>query len=1455
MNEAGPRSRFDPRRWRFPGLGVWLLAAITYLPSITAKPGRMPTDTKLYLYLDPSRLVSDAPFSWDTRQFAGWVPHQTIAYLWPSGPWFIAFDKLGVPDWIAHRLWIGTILFLGGLGVRWAARHLGLTTVGATIAGVVYATSPYILPYVSRTSVMLLPWAAVGWLVGLTIRATTRTRWRDAAVFALVVLTVGAVNAAALALIAPAPVLWLVHAAWQRTISWRAAVITAVKLGSLSLLVSLWWIVMLLVQGRHGADVLAFSETLEAVSHTSVSTETLRGLGYWLFYVRDPYAFTTSASVDYMNSVKIILVSWMLLAVCLLGLALTRWSQRRYAALVIGAGIILAVGVHPIDDPSPLMSPLKDSAVGLALRSSTRALPLSTLGLALGAGALVTAAGSIRWRARHALAPLVVVLALANLPAAFTGGYVDPALERDQDVPEAWTQAAAALDAGSSEYRVLQLPGSEFGAFRWGYTVDPPVPGLTDKPLVTRDLLPLGSPAAMDLLYALDNRVQAGTFEPQSLARVARFLGVDTVWVANDLAFDRFRTPRPEPFSQLFSLPPTDLGQPQTYGTPKVNVPDISMLDEQQLSQSGIGAPLAPVELVSVEQPVAIVRAAATTVVLAGSGDGVVDAAAAGLLQGDEAVLYAGDLQGLGLRLNSDALPDGALLIVTDSNRDRAMQWRGSQDVLGMTERGGPDPDVTRTDTADHRLDAIASTDERDQTIAVLEGDLQVSASSYGELFAYRPEDRPAMAVDGDPNTAWRVADRANPVGESIELSSTDGALSLLQDQRPDSNRSITRVRVQPAGGGSVIVDLDERSLVAPGQPVAVPSGVPVTITIDAVADRPEGTDSGFSAVGFAELGPVAAEYTRLPQRPLDDIDDTRPVAIVMTRDRVRPTNRWRADPDSSLRREFSLPVARAFDATVTLRLDARAGDVLIDAIAGWTGLPVANRRLTGVPDARGTNAVDGDLATAWTTPFGQAVGSSLTIPVQVGPVADAWAGDAALQLTQIADLQHSPIAQVTLTSDQLAEPVVLNVPPADAQGHSQLALTAEQAAAVSVSSSVTVTITEVRSVTTTDRRYAEQVQLPAAIAEIDLPVAAANATAVADCHSGLVAVDGAPIGVSFGADAAARLMAGQPVDVATCDRPIALNAGTHRITSVPGVATGIDVDRVTLRSGVGAAVGTGVATGVGTGSDVATESATQNSVVDVRRTRTVRQATVGPCPTGCWLILGEGYNDAWTANGPDGDLGTPVPISGGFNGWWLAPDDGVRTIEMRWSPQGGLDVALMVAVGAVLICVVIAITDRRVLRATVGFEAPQFDIEPVPATRAQLAAAAAVLVLGSALVIQPRWGLIALVPAAVVVVIRKPRLLALASVAAAAVLGLISARRQYNARFFADAAWPVRFDDLHAAGLFVVVLLVASSLSSNEHGLDPGALHSPGRGPHRMRDGGQDDAAEPAARAPDESM
>src|SRR5690606_17212960 len=157
---------------RTTAVSTAVLAVLAYLPALTAAPGRMPADSKLYLYLDPGRFLADAASTFDPRQFAGWVPHQHVAYLWPTGPWYWLFDVLGLPDWVAHRLWLGTLLLLAGLGVRWCGRLLGLDVVAALVAAVAYQLSPYVLPYVSRTSVMLLPWAGLGWIVGMTVLAT-----------------------------------------------------------------------------------------------------------------------------------------------------------------------------------------------------------------------------------------------------------------------------------------------------------------------------------------------------------------------------------------------------------------------------------------------------------------------------------------------------------------------------------------------------------------------------------------------------------------------------------------------------------------------------------------------------------------------------------------------------------------------------------------------------------------------------------------------------------------------------------------------------------------------------------------------------------------------------------------------------------------------------------------------------------------------------------------------------------------------------------------------------------------------------------------------------------------------------------------------------------------------------------------------------------------------------------
>ncbi|MEY4605993.1 MAG: hypothetical protein RLY45_753 [Actinomycetota bacterium] len=1385
-------------------LSAGLLALVAYVPLLVARPGRMVADTKLYLYLDPGRLIDSARWTWDSAQFGGGVPHQIVAYLWPQGPWYWLFDELGVPDWIAHRLWVGTLLVIGGLGVRWTARLFGLALPAATVAALAYLASPYVLPYASRTSAMLLPWAALGWIVGHTCRGLLSGRqWRHAAAIALIVASCGAVNATALLMVVPAPALVIIDELIRRRVSWRGAVGFASRTALLCLATSLWWLEMVRLQGDHGADLLQYSESLEATSLTTASTEVLRGMGYWLFYVRDAYAFTTTASETFMTAPWVIAAGMALLCVSLGGLALARWEYRRLSALLLLVGTLLAVGAHPIDDPAPLMRPLAEnsrSTLSLALRSSARATPLVVLALSLGLGAIVTiamrrrdssAASSGRRRTTLAAPGIlaVVLIALSN-PALFNSTLVDPALERDQLPPAAWGQASAYLDATGTDARVLQLPGAEFGAFDWGYTVDPPLPGLSSKPLITRDLLPLGSAALLDLAYALDDRVQAGILEASSVAPVARVLGADVIWLPGDLAFERFQNPWPAAVQQVLDEA-ADLVPARQFGVPRPANPTVPMLDERLYAMSSPEfVPVAPITLYGVRGPNPIARTTARVIVVVGSGDGVIDAAAAGLLRGDEALLYAGHIAD-GTTSLSGAVE---LLIVTDSNRDRAHHWRSSQDVTGFTERGGPAGDLIGDNGADRLLPVFGeSPDPAQQTVAVLERGLVVSATAYGEPFAFRPENRPAMAVDGSTDTAWIVAERGDPTGEAIRVSSTDGYLTLLQPQDPGATRVISTVEIREDGQQSFTVDLGAASLLPPGQRIDLAGRGSVTVTITGVSPRAGGSDSGPTGVGFAELGvPASLEWIRVPQLPGDSIGDV-PVAVVLTRLRVDPLNRWRSDPEDSLRRIFDVP-GGDWTLDATLRLRQSADDRTLALVTGARGA-TSDARVHGDPGAGGPAAVDGRLETAWTTPFGSVVGSTVTVEIS--------AAVRSFDLVQRTGDRYSRVTRLSVADRQGIVQVV--VPPPDADGRSSIALPRAM-----TGRRISLTIDSIDERRTVDRRYGEQVVLPASIAEIESPslTGASTSPPRGGCRSDLLTLDGAPLALELTTDDLAALAAGDEVNVRPC-KQLALSRGEHRIASVSGSMTGIDIDRVVLTS-----------------ADLdKTRSMPPTAVpVAVSGTPTSRTLQVPACPTGCWLVWGEGYNRAWTASLAGIDLGPPSAVSTG-NGWWLEPSSAPSTVVLEFPPQASASAAQLLSLVAAAACVAIlaigALRRRRHASSTAHGEAvepPRWAGQRAVATvsRRRAAAAGISIPLVAAFVITPYAALVLLPLAAIVAATRRTRALGFVAPILAALIGAYMVLRQATESIPANAAWTSAWDRVHRPGLAIVVLLAVSACADH---------------------------------------
>ncbi len=1395
------RSRLlDPRL-----LSVALLAALAIIPAFTAAPGLLPSDSKLGLYLDPSSLISSSRWAYDSQLFAGWVPHQQIGFVWPAGPWFWLGEQLGLSTWVVHRLWITALLVAAGTGVLWCARRLGLSWTAAVCAGVMYELSPYLLAYVSRTSVMLLPWAGLGWIVGLTVVASQTRRWREPAVLGLVIVTVGGVNATALLMIAPAPILWLVHAAWAGLITWRGAAAVAARIALVSTAVSAWWIAMLAIQRRSGADVLEFSETLTDVSTSSTAPEVLRGLGYWLFYIRDAFGATTEASLPHLDRTSIIVVNFALVVAGFAALASMQWIHRRFAALLIGVGVMLAVGVHPIDDPSPLMSTLagpdSESAVAVALRSSTRAVPMVVLGLALAVGARLTV---ISARARHprrsmALIAVSTAVVVLNLPAWWTGGFVDPNLERG-DPPTAWVAAAHELNDRPGDYRVLQLPGTEFGSFRWGHTNDQPLTWMVDRPLITRDLLPLGSPGAMDLVFALDDRVQDHTLESASVPAIARLLGVDSIWITNDVAHERYRSAPAEPLSDYLSAT-TGLSRQWTSSASIVNRADPPRIDERSIADSRIGARAPVVELLMLDDPLEIVRTGGASVAFVGSGDGLIDAAAAGLIDGSETIIS-----------DPDDVPDPITierLVVTDSNRARPRHWRSSQETTGATESANPRLAPMQTRPGDARLEPPPGL----QVTAEQIGAVQATATSYGPAFSYQPEYRPTMAIDADPDTAWMVA--SSPVGQRLRLFVDDGLRSLgtgptdhlIARQVNDSSHMITQIAVSTDTGERITVEMGQDSLDTPGQRIDLPESFAdarvLELELLAIAERDPGSfamSPRTDAVGFSMIdlgvGPTL-EVVTIDHHPWADHltaqqDTPFETTVVLTRLRSDPMHRGRADPEVQLIRRFASPEPGPHTISVEVGLDPRASDEELIRLTG--GRAVSSQRLRGSLHTTANAAFDADPDTAWVSPFSP--GGELWLDFELDTAIDTIAltqprGD----FSTITEVRLTDASGTVISENLTADTTAINLTEEIGPGPVRLE------------------ITGIAPETTTDYRTGRGVTLPVALSDIDTGarVMEIPAEEPVPCREDLLSINGEPVPISIDRVEIAEYHPAAITEASPCVNAIALDSEQNLLIGhSPGA---LRVDRVVL-SGAGHdrgavshedRVGTGAGTGAGTSAVTSTDIGSARTVIEVTG-----------CTEGCWLIHGHGHNDAWRASVDDVDLGRPVSVNGGFNAWYLDREltgEGATTVRLHFSPQRWLDAAWLLTALGLLGCLTIVARSRRRPAGTVASWTPT---RPLPSrTPANPRSTIVTIAVLSAVLIGPGWGLIGLA-AGLMVYLRDRALEWFATFLIGAVVVWIAVTNQLQ-QPPPDLAWPMEFSVVHPLALFAVVVLVGATLFASD--------------------------------------
>ena len=708
-----------------PPRGPWLrllgaLALVAYVPLLLTQRGWVSADTKTYLYIDPSKLMSRAWSMWDPSIGLGTVTHQNVGYLWPMGPYYWLLDQIGVPDWAAQRIWWGTIIFAAGAGVAYLLRTLGWRGPGVVAATFVYALTPYLLTLVARLSAILLPFVALPWLVAFTILTARTKGWRYPALFALVVATCGSVNATALLLVGVAPVLWLAHAVWvAQEITLRTAVRAGLRIGALTVPLSAWWIAGLSVQGTNGIEILRYTETAKTVAAVSVSHEVLRGLGYWFFYGGDRLGPWIEPSEDYTQFLPLVALTYLVPIAGLAGGVVARWRHRAYFVVLTAVGVALAVGAYPWEEGTPWSRALKAfllSDVGLSMRSLPRAVPLVALGVAVLLGAGVTSLAR-RWpRTGRPLTVGVALVALLALPPLWLGRFVPENLRRPEQIPAYWDEAAAHLDAAGGDTRVLVLPGTDFASYRWGNTVDPVLPGLIDRPSVQRELIPYGSAASANLLNAFDLRLQERTADPDSLAPIARLMRAGDVLVQSDLQYERYNTPRPRNFWAFVTGAP-GFGEPVGFGPgePNETVTEVQLEDELLLQTDPTWPDPPEVAVLPVEDPVGIVSThpVSTPLLVSGDGPGIVDAAGAGLIDGRELIRYSASLHEDEIQ---QALDDGAVLLVTDTNRRRGERWTTVRHTRGYTETA--DSEALADDPTDNRLPLFPDADDDAMTVA-----------------------------------------------------------------------------------------------------------------------------------------------------------------------------------------------------------------------------------------------------------------------------------------------------------------------------------------------------------------------------------------------------------------------------------------------------------------------------------------------------------------------------------------------------------------------------------------------------------------------------------------------------------------------------------------------------------------------------------------------------------------
>jgi arabinofuranan 3-O-arabinosyltransferase len=816
------RAWWSPSRLlRFGGLHVGAPFALFAALLLSGRWGWLVQDIPYIGLLTPVDALSESGAGWNANAGLGGITPN-----WHPAPYLVlaTLRGVGLEPWIVARVWYVFLLVLSSAGAGAAARRLGLDSLAGATAGVMYAggiaAGVYLLPSLLFTHYALAPW-----LLWLVLGIPNRRAWAAGASGALLVALVGSLNPPALLLASlPAAVAlgWLLI---TRQVAMRVVASFVLTLAATTAVLFAPY----LYQLRSGAaTVTANLENTEGFSATvqnSSYAESWRGLGSWHLY------FDLSVAPQLPYALVFVDHHWVAAATfavpCLALLGLARLDQRRRSLLlpICAVSLIVMVGGHPLGDATPV-----NRAVGwlitdvpglLALRNVYKAVPglalVTAFGLALLPAKLASTTGPGTARTRRslptrALSGLLVVgaLALSVQPLVANRLIGDRGFE---GIPAYYDQAAAWLNEAPGDRPVLVGPVGATEARTWG-TVGPGIEeALIDRPVLLQTVIPQSTPVASNLVTTLHELMNAGPAEWETMAQLARHLGIEFFLVRNDLVAAA-GTPAPPELARLSETAGLTLVASFGAGTGE--------LDPE--------APLAIYQLEGVVPGVDLVTDP-QTMLMEGDGSGYTQVLAATANREATLIAVAPALDDQMLA----ALDSGAdTVVVTDSNR--------------LIDEDPDGPSFVR---------AGASTEPWFADATSIVGD------DRNDLLVTPPEHRPSQAFDGDLTSSWLTGYFSDEAGQSITVTfrePRDISGIVVQRAFPEGGRQVTSLEVVTDTGTRADVNFTGGS---EGSAIIGETGVrTLTLRVNGVAGLGPGP-FGIAEVFLADLD--LAEYLQTP--------------------------------------------------------------------------------------------------------------------------------------------------------------------------------------------------------------------------------------------------------------------------------------------------------------------------------------------------------------------------------------------------------------------------------------------------------------------------------------------------------------------------------------------------------------------------------------------------------------